>query len=94
MTAPVSKSAPASPSSGPFACPICRSGLFAEVSVRRPNGTLYRTQFYQCSGCTAMFTDPVKFTEFKPYTLPVKSEGERRREADRLAYFYSRKGDR
>lgn len=68
--------------------------MFSEVSVRRADGRMYRTEFYQCAGCSAMFIDPVKFTEFKPYALPDKSDAERRRELDRLAYFRSGKGDR
>jgi cytochrome P450 len=32
------------------------------VVVPRPDGRLYVTAFYQCCHCSAMFTDPEKFS--------------------------------
>ena len=43
-------------------CPLCRSTSHESVWVRRPSGAQYRTEFYECSGCTAMFRHPGRFT--------------------------------
>jgi hypothetical protein len=45
----------------PFRCPVCGSGTYVAVHVRRPSGNWYRTPFYRCFGCTVMFEDPVMF---------------------------------
>jgi hypothetical protein len=46
-----------------FRCPLCNSTGFEPVTVRRPNGTLYRSDsLYSCNGCSAAFTDPTRFT--------------------------------
>jgi hypothetical protein len=83
------------PPYGPaFRCPICRSGAFQDVQVKRPDGSTYKTDFRQCSGCSVMFRDSVKFTLFEPYTAPKKSEAERRQEAKRLEFFCRGEGDR
>ena len=71
----------------PFRCPICRSQFFGSVVVARPGGGKYRTEFYECSGCSVMFRDPVKFTKFEPYVAPVVSAEEKRRKEQKLAYF-------
>jgi hypothetical protein len=45
-----------------FRCPHCESTSFQRVKVRRANGTVYVTQFYCCTFCTAVFLDPIAFT--------------------------------
>lgn len=45
-----------------FSCPLCHSFHYLPVYVKRPNGSEYRTEFYQCAACTVMFRDPVRFT--------------------------------
>lgn len=70
-----------------FCCPICRSRYYGVVRVKRSNGTLYATEFYECSGCSVMFRDAVKFTEFKPYQPTAASEAERRKKEAVVAYF-------
>ncbi len=72
-----------------FSCPICRSGYFQVVVVQK-NGGAYKTDFHQCSGCTVMFRDPVKFTLFKPYVYPAPTEQHQKKEEARRAYFEGR----
>lgn len=45
-----------------FRCPICHGTSCESVVVRRPNGSLYRTEFFRCAICTLMFTDPLALT--------------------------------
>lgn len=45
-----------------FCCPLCNCSKFVRVRVRRPNGDWYVTEFYECFGCSVMFTDPEKFS--------------------------------
>ena len=52
---------------GNFECPVCGSGNYQPVIVARPNGGTYRTEFYECAGCTTMFRDPKRFR--KPATV-------------------------
>jgi hypothetical protein len=59
----------------PFQCPLCQSAFFSIVEVKRPNGARYRTEFYECAGCTVMFRDPEKFTQCQPYKAPVQPIG-------------------
>jgi hypothetical protein len=33
------------------------------VTIRRPNGSYFVTEFFQCSGCSVMFADPVEFSQ-------------------------------
>jgi hypothetical protein len=44
-----------------FMCPICKCVNFKEVVVPRGEG-YYRTAFFECCGCSAMFHDPAKFS--------------------------------
>jgi hypothetical protein len=44
-----------------FRCPICSHINFKEVVVSRGEG-YYRTAFFECCGCSAMFRDPAKFS--------------------------------
>jgi len=44
-----------------FMCPICKDTNFKDVVVPRGQG-YYRTAFFECCGCSAMFHDPAKFT--------------------------------
>jgi hypothetical protein len=78
-----------------FRCPICRSSTFQTVSVRRKEGQPeYQTEFLQCTGCSVMFRDPVKFTRFEPAPAPTPTEAEQRRKATKLEHFYKGNGDR
>lgn len=45
-----------------FKCPLCGTDGYVRIRVQRPNGHWYVTNFYQCFGCSVMFTDPVAFT--------------------------------
>lgn len=56
----------------PFRCPICRSQIYMAVTVRRPSGKTYRTEFFECGGCSVMFRDPQKFTRFDPHGAEVR----------------------
>ncbi len=62
--------------------------------MKRGNGTVYKTEFFQCAGCSVVFLDAVKFTQFEPYKLPEQTEAHRAREAARLEYFRNGQGDR
>jgi hypothetical protein len=53
-------------SSFAFRCPICSNGAFREVVVARGDGKPpYRTEFYECSKCSAMFRDAGKFSYYR-----------------------------
>jgi hypothetical protein len=49
-----------------FSCPICSCINFKDVVVPRGEG-YYRTAFFECCGCSAMFRDPVKFSVDQPF---------------------------
>lgn len=49
-----------------FECPTCLCGAYDRVTVDRPGGGTYVTQFYACRQCTTMFLDPKKYTHFVP----------------------------
>ncbi len=42
-------------------CPLCYCTGHTRVVVDRPNGTPYKTAFYECMRCTVMFRDPDQF---------------------------------
>ena len=42
-------------------CPLCNGTAYSPVEVARPDGTRYRTEFYECLGCTVMFRHPGRF---------------------------------
>jgi hypothetical protein len=46
----------------PFRCRICSGDAFEPVTVRRPDGSLYRSALLACRGCSAVFTDSVRFS--------------------------------
>jgi len=46
----------------PFACPVCGSDEFHQVTYQRSDGVTQLTGAYQCAGCSAMFKDAEKFT--------------------------------
>jgi len=46
-----------------FECPVCGHRRYYRILVQRERQAAYRTSFYGCSGCTAMFTDPYRFTQ-------------------------------
>ena len=45
-----------------FVCPLCASNEYVYVIFVRNNGSYYRTDFFQCAGCTVAFTDPDRFS--------------------------------
>jgi hypothetical protein len=49
-----------------FRCQLCGSGFFRPVLVPRPDGSHYRTSFYECAGCSVMFIDPKAFNANEP----------------------------
>jgi len=50
-----------------FRCPICDSTRYEPVTVRRPNGSSYRSEsLFTCGGCSAAFTDPSRFSRPPP----------------------------
>ncbi len=46
-----------------FECQVCGHKRYYRILVQRERQASYRTSFYGCFGCTAMFTDPYKFTQ-------------------------------
>jgi len=46
-----------------FRCRICSSDAYELVTVRRPNGTVYRSTLLACCGCSTVFTDAARFTK-------------------------------
>ncbi len=46
-----------------FECPVCGGRRYYRILVQREQQPAYRTAFYGCVGCTAMFTDPYRFTQ-------------------------------
>jgi hypothetical protein len=62
-------------------CPICLKTSYTEVVVKKPGGGHYRTEFFQCSGCSVMFRDPHEFVrapEFRAYEERRIAEADRR----------------
>ncbi len=47
---------------GVFECPLCHSEAYLCVLSRNADGSTRATSLLQCVGCTATFTDPVKFS--------------------------------
>ena len=43
-------------------CPLCRSTDAVPVVVSKSNRTQYKTEFFECAGCSAMFRHPGRFT--------------------------------
>ena len=39
-------------------CPICTCPDHASIDVVRPDGSLYRTDFFRCAACSMMFMEP------------------------------------
>jgi DNA-directed RNA polymerase subunit RPC12/RpoP len=48
-----------------FECPICGHRRYYRILVQRERQPAYRTLFVGCVGCSAMFTDPYRFTQNK-----------------------------
>jgi DNA-directed RNA polymerase subunit RPC12/RpoP len=46
-----------------FECAVCGNRRFYRILIQREHQPAYRTAFYGCVGCSAMFTDPYKFTQ-------------------------------
>jgi hypothetical protein len=53
-----------------FRCRICSCDAFEQVTVRRADGSVYRSALLACRGCSAVFTDPERFS--KPPGSPGK----------------------
>ncbi len=49
-----------------FRCPTCDATRYASVTVTRPNGTVYRSSLFTCEGCSAVFTDPARYSRPPP----------------------------
>jgi hypothetical protein len=50
-------------------CPVCNATAYRQTTVRRPNGTAYLTEFFECAGCTLMFRHPGRFARLG---LPIR----------------------
>jgi hypothetical protein len=55
-----------------FNCPLCGSNNCRFVGIRRPNGTYFVTEFFQCAGCSVMFTNPAEFSRLTRDTFTGK----------------------
>lgn len=42
-------------------CPLCLGTAHCQVEVKRPNGSHYETEFYECVRCSVMFRHPGRF---------------------------------
>jgi len=74
----------------PFRCRLCSCDAFDAVTVRRPDGSMYRSALLACRGCSAVFTNAGRFSRptEPPATVvsPPQWESRRtlaRREPDR-----------
>jgi hypothetical protein len=45
-----------------FRCRICSATGYERVVVMRESGKPYRTAFFACMGCSAVFGDPARFS--------------------------------
>ena len=45
-----------------FCCPLCGCTSFEAVQIDRPGQAPYMLPLFACCGCSAAFTDPVRFT--------------------------------
>jgi hypothetical protein len=45
-----------------FRCRICSTTGYERVVVMRDSGKPYRTPFFACMGCSAVFGDPARFS--------------------------------
>ena len=45
-----------------FRCRICSATTYERVVVMRDSGKPYRTSFFACMGCSAVFGDPARFS--------------------------------
>jgi len=54
----------------PFRCRICSCDVFEQVTVRRADGSIYRSALLACRGCSTVFTDPERFS--KPRDPPSR----------------------
>ena len=50
-------------------CPLCNGTTYSQIEISRQSGTTYKTEFFQCSGCSVMFRHPGRFTRLG---MPVK----------------------
>jgi len=50
-------------------CPLCNATTYSQIEISRQGGSRYRTEFYECTGCTVMFRHPARFTRLG---LPVR----------------------
>lgn len=50
-------------------CPLCNATTYSRIEISRQSGAKYKTDFYECSGCTSMFRHPARFTRLG---MPVR----------------------
>jgi hypothetical protein len=50
-------------------CPLCNATAYSQIEVSRQGGAIYKTEFFQCLGCTVMFRHPGRFTRLG---MPVR----------------------
>ena len=53
-----------------FTCSACGAAVCERVSVKRPNASLYKTEFVSCVGCKAMYHWPKKLTSEEGPGIP------------------------
>jgi hypothetical protein len=75
-----------------FRCRICGCDAFEQVTVRRADGTLYRSSLLACSGCSGVFTDPERFS--RPTEPPARVVSAPHWESRRTASRNRPDGDR
>jgi predicted RNA-binding Zn-ribbon protein involved in translation (DUF1610 family) len=46
-----------------FECPVCGNRRYYRIVIVRENRPRYRTDFFGCVGCSALFTDAYQFTQ-------------------------------
>lgn len=50
------------------ATPLCNGTTYGQIEISRQSGK-YRTEFYECTGCTVMLRHPARFARLG---LPVR----------------------
>jgi hypothetical protein len=71
-----------------FRCRLCSCDAFEPVTVRRADGSLYRSTLLACRGCSIVFTDPERFTRptDPPASMVSPPQWESRRTAARRGH--------
>jgi hypothetical protein len=50
-------------------CPLCNGTTYIQIEISRQSGAKYKTEFFECSGCTVMFRHPARVARLG---LPVR----------------------